>query len=145
MENELNVSMSKKMLEFWNSTPLFSWAGLSIIDAKNGEAHIELVVQDHHRGGGGTSAINGGIVAYMFDGLLGTAIISKWGKDIVGQVTITLNIEYLHMIQAQKKVVGKAKVVRITKTMAFAEGQVFDENGDLCAKCNGIFRLFRAK
>ncbi|MDY6820829.1 MAG: PaaI family thioesterase [Deferribacterota bacterium] len=139
-----NRIATERFFEFMNQTPFFSWAGLKIIDAHNGEATIALEVQDHHRGGGGTEAINGGIVAYMFDGLLGMAIASKWGSDIIGQVTVSLNIEYLRMIQASTMVMGKGRVVQLTKTLAFAEGEVYDEKQVLCAKCTGIYKVFRS-
>jgi uncharacterized protein (TIGR00369 family) len=135
---------SEHLLTFWNQTPFFAWAGLKLIEAHDGEASIVLEVRDHHRGGGGTPAINGGIVAYLFDGLLGTAIASKWDENTFGQVTVTLTVEYLRMIQAERQITGKAKVVRLTKTLAFAEGEVYDEKNVPCAKCSGIYRVFRS-
>ena len=49
----------------------------------------------------------------MFDGLLGTAIASKWDKSVVGQVTVTLTLEYLRMIQVERRVRGKRKAIRM--------------------------------
>lgn len=79
----------------------------------------------------------------MFDGLLGTAIASKWDKTVVGQVTVTLTVEYLRMIQVEHRVTGKGKVIRMSNTLAFAEGGVFDEADELCAKCSGVYKIFR--
>jgi uncharacterized protein (TIGR00369 family) len=79
----------------------------------------------------------------MFDGLLGAAIASKWDKTVAGQVTVTLTVEYLRMIQVEHRVTGEGKVIRMSNTLAFAEGEVFDEGGKLCAKCSGVYKIFR--
>ncbi|PSR26152.1 MAG: hypothetical protein C7B43_14810 [Sulfobacillus benefaciens] len=126
-----------------NGYPFYSWAGLRIVEAVDGHSTIELDVQFHHRGGGGTEAVNGGIVAYMFDGLLGSAVRSIWTEAISTQVTITLNIQYLRMIKATSRIVGHAQVVRQGSTTVFAEGEILDESGTACAKCTGVYRLFR--
>lgn len=126
-----------------NGYPFYSWAGLRVVEATEGRSTIELDVQLHHRGGGGTEAVNGGIVAYMFDGLLGSAVRSIWTEDILTQVTITLNIQYLRLLKAKTQVVGKARVIRQGSTTVFAEGEILDESETVCAKCTGIYRLFR--
>ncbi|WP_053958852.1 PaaI family thioesterase [Sulfobacillus thermosulfidooxidans] len=128
-----------------NGYPFYSWAGLRITEAANGRSTVELDVQHHHRGGGGTDAVNGGIVAYMFDGVLGTAVRSVWTDDVVSQVTITLNIQYLRMIQAKSRIVGHGHVVRQGSSTVFVDGEILDESGEVCAKCTGIFKLFRKK
>ncbi len=126
-----------------NGYPFFSWAGLSIVEAQQGRSTLELAVEHHHRGGGGTHAVNGGIISYMFDGLLGVAVRSAWTPGVTGQVTITLNIQYLKMLQAEKTVVGHGRVVRLGATTAFVEGEILDESQTICATCTGIYKLFR--
>lgn len=128
-----------------NGYPFFSWAGLRIVEAANGSATLELDVEHHHRGGGGTNAVNGGITAYMFDGLLGVAVRSAWDPGVSGQVTISLNIQYLRMIQTENKVIGHARVTRKGASTVFVEGEIFDESGTVCAKCVGIYKLFRQR
>ncbi len=128
-----------------NGYPFFSWAGLRIVEAIEGSSTIELDVQHHHRGGGGTEAVNGGIIAYMFDGILGTAVRSIWTDDVVGQVTITLNIQYQRMIAAKHRIVGHGRVVRAGSSMVFVEGEILDESEQVAAECTGIYRIFRQR
>ncbi|MDA8193871.1 MAG: PaaI family thioesterase [Thermaerobacter sp.] len=125
-----------------NGYPFYSWAGLRVVQASQGASVVELEVKRHHRGGGGTEAINGGIVAYMFDGLLGVAVRSAWPPSVSGQVTISLNIQYLRMLKAEKTVTGRAQITRMGTSTVFVEGQIFDETGTSCAKCVGIYKLF---
>jgi uncharacterized protein (TIGR00369 family) len=129
----------------WNQGNFYKWAGLEIVEADAGEVRIVLHVQDHHRGGGGTKAINGGIVAYMFDALLGTCAGTVWDENTIGQVTVYMNIQYLAMLQADNQVVGVARVKKRGKTTVFMEAEVFDEAGEVCANCTGIYRLRQKK
>ncbi|MCU0447791.1 MAG: PaaI family thioesterase [Microscillaceae bacterium] len=129
----------------WNQGSFYQWAGIEIIEAHAGEVRLVLHVQDHHRGGGGTQAINGGIVAYMFDALLGTCAGTVWDENTIGQVTITLNIQYLAMLQAEKQVVGVAHVTKRGKATVFMTGEIYDEQGEVCASCTGIYRLRQKK
>ena len=123
----------------------FSWAGIHIVEAAEGQSHLELSVKDHHRGGGGTEAINGGIVAYLFDGLLGTAVRSSWTEDVVGHVTVTLNIQYQRLLRVKNTVVARGRVTKMGGTTVFAAGEVYDESGLVAATCTGIYQVFRRK
>jgi len=125
----------------WNARPFFRWPGFRVVEARDGQARVELLVEEHHRGGGGTRAVNGGIVAYLFDGLLGAAVFSS-RDDITGQVTVSLNITYLRMLEAERQVVGTARVISGGRNLVFAQGEVMDEHGNVCATCSGIYRIF---
>ncbi|WP_026998969.1 PaaI family thioesterase [Eisenibacter elegans] len=135
--------MNEQVLARWNEYPFYKWAGLRIIEAHEGRATIALQVQDHHRGGGGTQAINGGIMAYLFDGLLGAAVVSVWDEGVIGQVTTSLNVQYISMLQATDEVLGKAQVIKKGKRVVFVDGEIYDAQGQLCARCQGAFQLRR--
>ncbi|MHB1611519.1 MAG: PaaI family thioesterase [Sulfobacillus sp.] len=133
------------MIEEMANHLFYTWAGLRVVQARGGQAVVELDVKEHHRGGGGTRAINGGIVAYLFDGLLGAAVGSTWTEDIVGQVTVTLNIQYQRMLQAEHTVVGRGRVTNKGSAMVFVAGEVYDESGEVAATCTGVYRVFRKR
>ena len=130
----------------WNEIDFFRWPGLTLIEAENGLARVELRVEDHHRGGGGSPKhVNGGIVSYMFDGLLGAAVESTWDEGVIGQVTITLNVQFVDAVEAESRIEGTARVLRRGGGLVFGEGQIFDERGRLGATCTGVYKLFRDK
>jgi uncharacterized protein (TIGR00369 family) len=130
----------------WNEIDFFRWPGLKLIEAEKGVARVELNVEDHHRGGGGSPRhVNGGIVSYMFDGLLGAAVESTWDEGVIGQVTITLNVQFVDAVEAEHRIEGTARVLRRGGALVFGEGQVFDERGKLGATCTGVYKLFRDK
>jgi uncharacterized protein (TIGR00369 family) len=120
-------------------------------EASTGNCIIRLVnPRDDQRGGGGTSALNGGVIAYMFDGALGAAVASlateKFGDanhDLpgYGESTISLTINYV------KPALGDTfeahgTAIRTGKTVAFAEGKLYDEAGEICATASGVWRIF---
>ena len=130
----------------WNEIDFFRWPGLKLIEAEKGVARVELNVKDHHRGGGGSPRhLNGGIVSYMFDGLLGAAVESTWDEGVIGQVTITLNVQFVDAVEAEHRIEGTARVLRRGGGLVFGEGQIFDERGKLGATCTGVYKLFRDK
>ena len=130
----------------WNEIDFFRWPGLKLIEAKDGVARVELGVEDHHRGGGGSPRhVNGGIVSYMCDGLLGAAVESVWDDGVIGQVTITLNVQFVDAIEAESRIEGVARVLRRGGGLVFGEGQIFDESGKLGATCTGVYKLFRER
>jgi acyl-coenzyme A thioesterase PaaI-like protein len=99
-----NSGPIQKHVRDWNDTDFFRWSGLHLISAEDGDSRVELLVEKHHRGGGGSpNAINGGIVSYMFDGLLGAAVASTWDETTIGQATIALNVNFLDAIEAEAR------------------------------------------
>lgn len=122
----------------------FEWAGIEVVSATDGHAEVRMPVQQHHRGGGGSDAVNGGIAAYLFDGLLGAAVRSTWDVDVSSQVTMTLNIEYLRPLLAQHVVTATGDVTHRGRSSAYVRGEIYDESGQVAMACTGIYRLFRA-
>jgi acyl-coenzyme A thioesterase PaaI-like protein len=59
--------------------------------------------------------------------------------------TISLNINYVGMLYAEKIVIGEAKVVKRGRGTVFLEGNVKDDVGNLAATCTGIYKLRQKK
>lgn len=130
----------------WNELDFLRWPGLRLVEARDGRSKMELRVEDHHRGGGGSpETVNGGIISYMFDGLCGAAVSSTWDETIIGQATMTLNVQFLSALDVKEKVYGEARVTRRGGTVAYVEGKVFDDEGEVGASCVGIFKLFKRR
>ncbi len=130
----------------WNELDFFKWAGLRLVSVENGVARGELIIEDHHRGGGGSpTSINGGIVSYMFDALLGAAVASSWDATVIGQATVNLNISFLDVLEAEERLTGEARIVRGGGSLVYCEGRIWGDSGKVGATCNGIFRIFRQR
>jgi uncharacterized protein (TIGR00369 family) len=137
----------------WNEAAFLKAQGLEVEEIATGEVVVRLPqVLPSQRGGGSSAghALNGGVVAYMFDGALGWAIISSLlampeALEIdpfeLRQFTINLDITYLDAAMGDR-FEAHGKVVRVSRSTAFAEGRFLDANGKVCATAKGIWRVF---
>lgn len=136
----------------WGNNTFMQAQGLQLEVVGVGEAVVRLPqATAAQRGGGGSdSVLNGGVIAYMFDGALGCAIASALlaRPDIRGvdprslrQSTINLDISYLDAASGDR-FEARGKVVRASRNIAFAEGELLDAQGRTCATAKGIWRVF---
>lgn len=136
----------------WGNNTFMQAQGLQLEVVGVGEAVVRLPqATAAQRGGGGSdSVLNGGVIAYMFDGALGCAIASSLlaRPDIRGvdprslrQSTINLDISYLDAASGVR-FEAHGKVVRASRNIAFAEGELLDAQGRTCATAKGIWRVF---
>lgn len=132
-------------IEEWNSKAFMQWAGLRVLSASDGTATLELDVRDHHRGGGGTRAINGAIVAYMHDVIQGIAIGSLLEANVLRMATLHLNIEYPKLLLCDDKAVATARVLRLGHTIAFCDSDFRDAAGDICSRSTGTYQIKRSR
>ncbi len=129
----------------------FEAQNLTVADVRPGEVVVGLTdPRDDQRGGGGTAALNGGVIAYMFDGALGAAVTSLVVEQLhidvldeksFGEATISLTINYVKPAMGTR-FEAHGKAVRTGRTIAFAEGKLYDETGEVCATASGVWRLF---
>lgn len=120
-------------------------------EGEPGEFVVRLAqAQPWQRGGGGTDALNGGVVAYMFDGALGGACavaaleryeVAEADYDRFGQVTVTLTINYLEAARGDS-FEARGRVTKLGRSTAFAEGRLYDEQGTVCATASGVWKLY---
>jgi len=136
----------------WNDNSFLKAQGLEVEETATGEAIVRLpqVLQSQRGGGGSDVVLNGGVISYMFDGALGWAIISSLlampeALEIdpfeLRQFTMNLDITYLDAAIGDR-FEAHGKVVRISRSTAFAEGRFLDANGKVCATAKGIWRVF---
>lgn len=138
--------------ESWSDNPFLRSQGLELEEVATG--HVVLHLRDprpEQRGAGGSPlAINGGLISYMFDGSLGWAIVSAQlprlqaaGVDVARYTQVTMNLDVTFLEAAMgNRFESHGRVVRVGKGSAFAEGELRDENGRVCATAKGIWRIF---
>jgi uncharacterized protein (TIGR00369 family) len=114
----------------------------NVMEQKNGQCVIELKVQNHHRGGGGTDSTNGGVLSYMVDAVLGGSVHATYGKENCDYVTLHLNISYIHPLKGNIAM-AQGRVYKQGKSIAFADGEIYDENKTPCVKASGVFRVYQ--
>lgn len=136
----------------WGNNTFMKAQGLEIEIVGVGNAVVRLpkVLPTQRGGGGSDTVLNGGVIAYMFDGALGCAIASTSlaRPEMLGvdpsqlrQSTINLDISYVEAASGDH-FEARGKVVRASRSMAFAEGELYDAQGRVCATAKGIWRIF---
>ena len=89
-----------------------------------------------------TGSVQGGFLAAMLDDTMGPAVFAM-GKGAIYAPTIDLNVSFLKPGRPGA-FVGKGRVVSLGKSIAFLEGQLFDEAGALVARATATARVMDA-
>ncbi len=98
----------------------FGFAGRFDADA---EALVHLVRRDDGAlGGGGTAALNGGLIAAGFDAAAVLAGLGHYDSEVV--VTLDLSVRFLRLAHADEADEFAARVVKSTRSVAFIEGEL---------------------
>ena len=92
-------------------------------------------IRAEHRGGLGTEAVNGAVIAGIFDLVIGLCGYLQTAGRRAG--VAQLSIQFLRpVLGARFEVLGQP--VRAGKTLVFSAAELVDENGAVCARCDGI-------
>lgn len=124
-ESPAAVTLGKKVLE---TNPARGYIRASF---EAGDAFV-------NRGG----RIFGGFLSAMLDGLCGHAV--RLTHEVPGTPQVTLELKTSFVGRADKgKLVGEGWVRHRGKSIAFAEGELRDENGELVATASATFKIGR--
>jgi uncharacterized protein (TIGR00369 family) len=124
----------------WREAPLFQRIGLTV--DKISEGRIELSFQQTEEIGRSGGMIHGGIAMYVLDTAAGLAVLTQ--NHGIDQVTLELKTNFLEPLRKSPfKVIGKT--VRVGRTTAVSEGELFDSEKRLCAKALGTWYLLTEK
>ncbi|HVZ45009.1 MAG TPA: PaaI family thioesterase [Ramlibacter sp.] len=141
MDIPLDAAARRAWQDQFNQWPAVRHFALEL-DLSHSKA-VRLVMheqQPFHLGGsgdagaGGGSAVNGAILASMFDGVLGVAGALQQPGRRAG--TVELSIKFLRPVMGTPSAFGWA--LKRTDTMVFVEAILLDECHRRCAQANGI-------
>jgi uncharacterized protein (TIGR00369 family) len=129
-----------RLASLWNQAEVLRHLGLRI------SFHPERVVvelpevRDEHRGGLGTSAVNGLVLAGMFDLAVGSTVVLVDTHRRSATVQLSMSFE--------RAVFGgsarcEAVVDRAGQRTLFASARILDEQGQVCARCQGVVAISR--
>ena len=125
-----------EVAERWNAHPAMVHMGATVTLWEDGSVHAVIdPVQPYHRGGLGTQAANGAVIAGLFDLVIGLAGYQHTLERRAGVAQLTIN--YVRPVHGDRiEVIGRP--VRVGRNLVFAEARLQDERGSLCATCTGI-------
>ena len=90
---------------------------------------------------GWKNLVHGGVISTILDEIMGRAVIHK--TKCLG-MTKSMTVDFLKPITVDKDLKAAGKVLEAKNDReCLAEAMIFNENGELCAKSVGTFRLFK--
>ena len=108
------------------------------IRVARGRSEVELDVGDDHTNRRGVT--HGGVVASLLDSALGAAVVAGIAaEEWCG--TVQLNVQFLAPGRGPK-LVGRGRMVKRGRRIAFARGEVVDARGDEIATAEGIWYVW---
>ena len=120
----------------WNKHPGMRHMGARLdLSAPGLVRTIVDPIRPEHRGGLGTEAVNGAVIAGLFDLVIGLSGYLQTAGRRAG--VAQLSIQFLRPVLGDRfEVIGRP--VRAGKTLVFATAELIDERGAACARCDGI-------
>ncbi len=120
----------------WNEHPGVRLMGIRVDLSDPGLVRTYVdPVQPQHRGGLGTDAVNGVVMAGVFDLTIG--LVGHFCTLGRRSGTAQLNMHFIRPVLGDRfEVLGR--LVRAGRSLVFATADLHDEGGQLCARCEGI-------
>lgn len=99
-------------------------------------------VRAEHRGGLGTAAVNGGIISALFDYAIGCtpALLDPTRRS----ATMQLSTSFERPVRGNTVRV-EATIDNAGTSTLFASARMYDAEGHVCARCQGVVKLSRMK
>ena len=125
--------------EHFNQSPILRSFGVRVSFPDGEKVVVELPeVRPEQRGGLGTLAVNGGVLAALFDLAIGcsAALIDPTRRA----ATMQLSMSFERPVEGHSLWL-EAVVDSAGRTTVYASARLYDETGQVCARCQGLVRL----
>lgn len=119
---------------FGASIPFVEHLGFEMVCFEDGESELHYTPEPEHLNSFGVT--HGGALMTFLDVTLATAARSV--DKTMGIVTIEMKTAFMQ--PAKGTLTGRGKLMHRTRSTAFTEGWVYDDQGRLCAHATGTFR-----
>ena len=129
-------------MEFKVRIPFVDLLGFSLERFEPGESEIHLELRDELTNSWGVA--HGGVTMTLLDVVMAHAARSPGSsaeQNSLGAVTIEMKTSFMR--PGKGRLVGKARLLHRSATLAFCEGSVFDAQGHLVAAASGTFKVLK--
>jgi len=125
----------RALADAWNASPPMQRLGARLeFDRVDRVRAVIEPVESHHRGGMGTDAVNGVVLAGLFDLAIGT--VGWLTRPDTRSATVSLAMTFLRPTRGARVVV-EARLLRAGTNLTFAAGEIYDGAGQVTARCDG--------
>jgi uncharacterized protein (TIGR00369 family) len=98
--------------------------GLTVVDAKPGEAWLRVAYADHLVGNPETGVIHGGVITTLLDNCAGVAVMTAL-DELKSIATLDLRIDYMKPATPGLDVIGWCRCYKVTRNVAFVHGSAY--------------------
>jgi uncharacterized protein (TIGR00369 family) len=119
--------------------PAAATLGWSLISADEQTGALTVGFDGRHEFCNPGGNIQGGFLAAMLDDTLGPTVLVRTGGEFY-TATINLNVSYLAPARPGR-LTGHGRVVQMGRTVAYLEGELFDEAGTCVARATASGRV----
>ena len=125
----------RALADTWNSSPPMRRIGARLEFERVDRVRAVIdPVMPYHRGGMGTDAVNGPVLAGLFDLAIGT--VGWLTRPDTRSATVSLAMTFLRPTRGDRVVV-EARLLRAGMNLAFAAAEIVDGEGNVTARCDG--------
>jgi uncharacterized protein (TIGR00369 family) len=127
----------------WNESPPMLQLGARLeFDRVDRVRAVIDPVMPYHRGGMGTDAVNGPVLAGLFDLAIGT--VGWLSRPDTRSATVTLAMTFLRPTRGDRVTV-EGRLLRAGMNLTFAAAEITDEQGEVTARCDGTVAVAHGK
>ena len=125
----------RALADAWNASPPMQRLGARLDFERVDRVRAVLdPVELFHRGGMGTDAVNGVVLAGLFDLAIGT--VGRLTRPDTRSATVNLAMTFLRPTRGNRVTV-EARLLRSGTNLTFAVAEIFDGDGQVTARCDG--------
>lgn len=133
----------QKLAAVWNEGPPMKHFGARLeFDRVDRVRAVIDPVQMFHRGGMGTEAVNGVVLAGLFDLAIGT--VGWLTRPEARSATVNLSMTFFRPTRGHR-VVAEARLIKPGLNLIFAAAEITDGTGELTARCDGTCAVAHGK
>ena len=133
----------RELAEAWNGSPPMQRLGARLeFDRVDRVRAVLEPVHPYHRGGMGTDAVNGVVLAGLFDLAIGT--VGWLTRPETRSATVSLAMTFLRPTRGDRVVV-EARLIRSGTNLTFAAAEIFDGEGRVTARCDGTVAVAQGR
>lgn len=130
-------------MKFRIHIPFVEALGFELLRFDNGHAEIGLAPRDDQMNS--WSVLHGGVTMTLLDVAMAHAARSPFeGREPDARGVVTVEMKTSFMRPGIGRVVAKGRLLHKTVSLAFCEGTLHDEKGELLAHASGTFKYLKA-
>jgi len=138
-----SVESLRALGEMWNASPPMKHFGARLEFTRLDRVRAVIdPVQPFHRGGMATEAVNGVVLAGLFDLVIGT--VGWLTRPESRTATVNLSMAFVRPTRGDR-IVAEGRLIRAGLNLVFAAAEILDGSGEVSARCEGTCAVAHGK